>query len=98
MHRLITWFFPEQASNVAPKVDSIVAALLALCGGVTMLVMALIGVFLHPLSSRFPGFSHGPDIIFKKMGNQLDFGAAGPLLRHLRLGGESILFHVNAAG
>jgi cytochrome c oxidase subunit 2 len=45
MHRLISFLFPEQASNLAAGVDSIFFALVALCGAVTLLVMVLILFF-----------------------------------------------------
>ena len=38
MHGLISTLFPQQASNLAPGVDSIFFALVALCGGMTLLV------------------------------------------------------------
>jgi cytochrome c oxidase subunit 2 len=44
MSRLISFFLPE-ASNLAPEVDRIFFALVALCGAVTFLVMALIIFF-----------------------------------------------------
>ena len=45
MHGLISSLFPESASNLAPEVDRIFFALVALCGAVTFLVMALIIFF-----------------------------------------------------
>jgi cytochrome c oxidase subunit 2 len=45
MRSLISFLFPEQASNLAPEVDRIFFALVALCGAVTFLVLALIVFF-----------------------------------------------------
>ena len=44
MHRLIHAIFPSQASNMAPKVDNIYFALLALCGTVAILIF-LVALF-----------------------------------------------------
>ncbi len=45
MKRVISFFFPEQASNLAREVDWIFYALTALCGAVTLLVFVLIMFF-----------------------------------------------------
>jgi len=45
MRRVLSHFMPEQASNLAPEVDWIFCALLALCGAVALLMLALITLF-----------------------------------------------------
>ncbi|MDQ2868686.1 MAG: cytochrome c oxidase subunit II [Verrucomicrobiota bacterium] len=45
MRRLLSFVFLDQASNLAPEVDFIFFALVALCGAVTFLVMAFIIFF-----------------------------------------------------
>jgi heme/copper-type cytochrome/quinol oxidase subunit 2 len=41
MRRVLSFIFPDQASNLAPSVDAIFFALLALCAFIALLVFVL---------------------------------------------------------